>query len=76
MSLQVADRVFALALWHNQPDLLEVWVKERAHPLQEQEPLGDRKYIKDFEFLQKLIHFENSIGMLIHTYMTLKPHSI
>ena len=58
----MADRVFALALWHNQPDLLEVWVKERAHPLQEQEPLGDRKYIKDFEFLQQLTNFENSIG--------------
>ncbi|KAJ8737740.1 hypothetical protein PYW08_000335 [Mythimna loreyi] len=61
--IEVADRVFALALWHNQPDLLEVWMKERAHPLQEQEPLGDRKYIKDFEFLQRLVVFENSIGV-------------
>ncbi|KAH9642236.1 hypothetical protein HF086_005566 [Spodoptera exigua] len=60
---KVADRVFALALWHNQPDLLDVWTKERAHPLQEQEPLGDRKYIKDFEFLQRLVNFENSIGV-------------
>ncbi|PZC77767.1 hypothetical protein B5X24_HaOG203011 [Helicoverpa armigera] len=61
--IEVADRVFALALWHNEPDLLEVWVKDRAHPLQEQEPLGDRKYIKDFEFLQRLVNFENSIGV-------------
>ncbi|CAH0686174.1 unnamed protein product [Spodoptera exigua] len=61
--IDVADRVFALALWHNQPDLLDVWTKERAHPLQEQEPLGDRKYIKDFEFLQRLVNFENSIGV-------------
>ncbi|XP_072938509.1 ribonuclease 3 [Epargyreus clarus] len=61
--LEVADRVFGLALWYNEPDLLEVWNKERAHPLQEQEPLGDRKYIKDFEFLQKLTEFEESIGV-------------
>uniref|UniRef100_A0A2A4K3R9 Ribonuclease 3 n=1 Tax=Heliothis virescens TaxID=7102 RepID=A0A2A4K3R9_HELVI len=61
--IQVADRVFALALWHNEPDLLDVWTKDRPHPLQEQEPLGDRKYIKDFEFLQKLVNFENSIGV-------------
>lgn len=61
--IEVADRVFALALWYGEPDLLEVWMKERAHPLQEQEPLGDRKYIKDFEFLQKLTKFEDSIGV-------------
>ncbi|XP_059045104.1 ribonuclease 3 [Achroia grisella] len=62
--LQVADRVFALSLWYNEPDLLEVWTKDRAHPLQEQEPLGDRKYIKNFEFLQKLTQFEESIGVV------------
>ncbi|XP_026730637.1 ribonuclease 3 [Trichoplusia ni] len=61
--LEVADRVFALALWYKEPDLLEVWTKERTHPLQEQEPLGDRKYIKDFEFLQRLTKFEESIGV-------------
>lgn len=62
-TVQVTDRVFSLALWHNEPDLLEVWTKERRHPLQEQEPLGDRKYIKNFEFLQKLTKFEDSIGV-------------
>ncbi|CAG9788209.1 unnamed protein product [Diatraea saccharalis] len=61
--LEVADRVFSLALWYSEPELLEVWTKERAHPLQEQEPLGDRKYIKDFEFLQRLTEFEDSIGV-------------
>ncbi|RVE46636.1 hypothetical protein evm_008709 [Chilo suppressalis] len=61
--LEVADRVFSLALWYNELDLLEVWTKDRAHPLQEQEPLGDRKYIKDFEFLQRLTEFEDSIGV-------------
>ncbi|XP_030022362.2 ribonuclease 3 [Manduca sexta] len=61
--LQVADRVFSLALWYNEPMLHEAWTKERLHPLQEQEPLGDRKYIKDFEFLQRLTEFEDSIGV-------------
>ncbi|KAI5646369.1 ribonuclease III domain-containing protein [Phthorimaea operculella] len=64
--LRVADRVFSLALWYNEPDLLEVWTKERLHPLQEQEPLGDRKYIKDFEFLQKLTEFEDSIAVSLY----------
>lgn len=58
----MADKVFALALWHEEPHLMEVWLKDRAHPLQEQEPLGDRKYIKNFEFLQKLTEFEESVG--------------
>ncbi|KAL0878825.1 hypothetical protein ABMA27_003851 [Loxostege sticticalis] len=61
--LEVADRVFSLALWFNEQELLDVWSKDRAHPLQEQEPLGDRKYIKDFEFLQRLTEFEESIGV-------------
>ncbi|XP_041981511.1 ribonuclease 3 [Aricia agestis] len=61
--LEITDRVFSLALWHNEPDLLEVWSRERPHPLQEQEPLGDRHYIKDFEFLQRLTKFEDSIGV-------------
>lgn len=54
--------MFGLALWYHDPILLEVWSKERPHPLQDQEPLGDRKYIKNFEFLQKLTKFEDSIG--------------
>ncbi|XP_028174506.1 ribonuclease 3 isoform X2 [Ostrinia furnacalis] len=61
--IDVADQVFSLALWYNEKEMLEVWSKERAHPLQEQEPLGDRKYIKDFEFLQRLTEFEDSIGV-------------
>ena len=62
--LQVTDRVFGLALWYHEADLLEVWTKDRPHPPQDQEPLGDRKYIKNFEFLQKLTEFEESIGMV------------
>ncbi|XP_050668799.1 ribonuclease 3 isoform X2 [Leptidea sinapis] len=61
--LQVTDRVFAMALWHGDDTLYDVWMKERAHTLQDQEPLGDRQYIKDFEFLRKLTEFEDSIGV-------------
>ncbi|CAH2242679.1 jg8497 [Pararge aegeria aegeria] len=59
----VTDKVFGLALWYNEPELLDVWNKDRPHPLQDQEPLGDRKYIKDFEFLKRLTEFEESIGV-------------
>ncbi|CAK1543104.1 unnamed protein product [Leptosia nina] len=61
--LEITDRVFAQALWHNELILYDIWMKERAHSLQEQEPVGDRQYIKDFEFLQKLTVFEESIGV-------------
>lgn len=33
------------------------------HPLQEQEPTGDRDWIPKFELLQKLTKFEESIGV-------------
>jgi hypothetical protein len=49
---QVADKVFAETLFKNDPDLLDIWVNYPPHPLQEQEPLGDRKWIPSFELLQ------------------------
>lgn len=33
------------------------------HPLQEQEPLGDRQWIKDYKLLTSLVEFENQIGI-------------
>jgi hypothetical protein len=50
--IQVADKVFAETLFKQDPDLLDVWVNYPPHPLQEQEPLGDRKWIPSFELLQ------------------------
>lgn len=58
----MADRVFAIALWKGQPDLLEAWKKPRLHPLQEQEPYGDRRWLDQYPFLQNLTKFEDSIG--------------
>lgn len=63
--IQVADRVFGIALWKNNPDLLTVWEKLRMHVLQEQEPYGDRRWLEQYPFLQKLTKFEESIGMFI-----------
>jgi hypothetical protein len=50
--IQVADKVFAETLFKQDADLLDVWVNYPPHPLQEQEPLGDRKWIPSFELLQ------------------------
>ncbi|XP_069695951.1 ribonuclease 3 isoform X4 [Periplaneta americana] len=61
--IEVADKVFAETLFKQDPDLLDVWVNYPPHPLQEQEPLGDRKWIPSFELLQNLTKFEESIGV-------------
>nr|WDW26281.1 drosha [Amrasca biguttula biguttula] len=61
--INVADRVFGEALFQKEPELLSMWVNYPPHPLQEQEPLGDRKWIEKFSILQKLTKFEKSIGV-------------
>lgn len=49
---KVADKVFAETLFKQDIDLLDVWVNYPLHPLQEQEPDGDRKWISSFPLLQ------------------------
>ncbi|XP_075231258.1 ribonuclease 3 drosha [Lycorma delicatula] len=61
--IEVADKVFGETLFKTDSELLEVWVNYPPHPLQEQEPLGDRKWIPRFELLKKLTEFEESIGI-------------
>ncbi|XP_074112731.1 ribonuclease 3 drosha [Cotesia typhae] len=61
--IHVADRVFGETLFQNEQDLGNVWVNYPKHPLQEQEPTGDRQWIPSFELLQKLTKFEKSIGI-------------
>ncbi|XP_045475707.1 ribonuclease 3 [Harmonia axyridis] len=58
----VADKVFSDTLFKDS-DLLDVWVSLPSHPLQEQEPEGDREWIPKFELLQTLTKFEDSIGV-------------
>ncbi|XP_076755408.1 ribonuclease 3 drosha [Xylocopa sonorina] len=61
--IEVADRVFGETLFKDEEDLGKVWVNYPKHPLQEQEPTGDRQWIPSFELLQKLTKFEESIGI-------------
>ncbi|XP_054008630.1 ribonuclease 3 isoform X2 [Hylaeus anthracinus] len=61
--IEVADRVFGETLFKDEENLSKVWVNYPKHPLQEQEPTGDRQWIPSFELLQKLTKFEESIGI-------------
>ncbi|XP_067003035.1 ribonuclease 3 [Anabrus simplex] len=61
--IEVADKVFGNTLFSYEPQLLDVWENLSPHPLQVQEPLGDRKWISSFPILQKLTQFEKSIGV-------------
>ncbi|XP_065156894.1 ribonuclease 3 [Atheta coriaria] len=61
--IQIVDKVFSETLFKSDPDLLDMWVNYPPHPLQQQEPLGDREWIPKFDLLQKLTNFEDSIGV-------------
>lgn len=50
--IEVADRVFGETLFMDEENLSQVWVHYPKHPLQEQEPTGDRQWIPSFELLQ------------------------
>lgn len=61
--IEVADRIFGETFYKDSPDLLDVWVNYPKHPLQQQEPDGDRKWIKTQPLLKKLTKLEDSIGV-------------
>lgn len=61
--ISVTDEVFRNALFREDPQLREIWQNYPKHPLQEQEPLGDRNYIGSYLVLQELTKFEESIGI-------------
>ena len=50
--VQVADKVFGFTLWKEEVNLSDVWMNYPLHPLQEQEPAGDRQWIEHFPVLQ------------------------
>lgn len=56
-TLQIADKVFGHTLWKDEPKLTEPWMNYPLHPLQEQEPAGDRQWIQHFAVLQVLQNF-------------------
>lgn len=61
--IDIADRVFGKTFYKTSPEYLDIWVNYPKHPLQQQEPEGDRKWIKKLPLLQKLTNFEDSIGI-------------
>ena len=61
--LDEADRIFAVALFGTEPDLHGTWVTFDPHPLQMQEPGGDRHWIQTYPILQKMADFEKQLGI-------------
>lgn len=61
--IDAADRVFGESLFKESQIHLKVWEEYPPHPLQEQEPNGDRQWIEKFQILQNLTKFEDSIGV-------------
>ncbi|KAK4310674.1 hypothetical protein Pmani_017774 [Petrolisthes manimaculis] len=61
--IEEADKVLSSTLFKNESVLHSIWVNYPPHPIQEQEPHGDRKWIKSFPILTKLAKFEDSIGI-------------
>ena len=60
--IKTADKVFSIALMDDL-ELKEIWDNYPRHPLQEQEPNGDRQWIESFELLKNLRNFEEAIGV-------------
>lgn len=48
---QEADKVLSSTLFKHEQVLHSIWVNYPPHPIQEQEPNGDRKWIKAFPLL-------------------------
>jgi ribonuclease-3 len=60
--IKTADKVFAIALMDDL-ELKDIWDNYPRHPLQLQEPEGDRHWIDKFELLRNLKIFEEAIGV-------------
>ncbi|ELT91975.1 hypothetical protein CAPTEDRAFT_165112 [Capitella teleta] len=61
--IDVADRVFADALFGEDNALFQAWTNLPQHPLQEDEPDGDRHWLTHSLHLQKVAKFEDAIGV-------------
>ena len=46
-----------------EPILQETWINFDPHPLQMQEPSGDRYWITRYPILQKMVKFEEKVGI-------------
>lgn len=61
--IKVPDKVFGQTLFKDHLELYEIWKNLPPHPLQAQEPNGDRRHIPNVKVLQTLTKFEKSIGV-------------
>ncbi|CAL4099996.1 unnamed protein product [Meganyctiphanes norvegica] len=61
--IEEADKVFSATLFLGEELEHDIWVNYPPHPLQEQEPNGDRKWMEHFPILKKLANYEGSIGV-------------
>lgn len=61
--IDLADRVFAETLFKDEEKYLNIWRDLPLHVLQEDEPGSDRHWVESSPTLQKLVKFEESIGV-------------
>ncbi|XP_062584248.1 ribonuclease 3-like isoform X1 [Saccostrea cucullata] len=61
--IDLADRVFGETLFKGEDKYLNIWRELPQHVLQEDEPGSDRHWIESSPTLQKLVQFEESIGV-------------
>lgn len=61
--LTVADKVLANVLFGDDPELLYKWVHYPKHPIQLQNPDGDRHIIEGIPLLKRLTEFESMTGI-------------
>jgi len=61
--IDLADRVFGDAMFGAEPDLWSTWKDLPHHPLQTQEPGGDRHWVQTFPVLKKMVEFEELTGI-------------
>ncbi|XP_064616843.1 ribonuclease 3-like [Liolophura sinensis] len=60
--IKLVDRIFGQCLFGDS-SLYSVWMDLPKHPLQEEEPNGDRQWVESSPALQKLMKFEESTGI-------------
>lgn len=61
--LDVVDGIFGRTLFGDEDTCLRTWLDLPLHPLQEDEPGGDRHWIESSPALQKLMKFEGIAGL-------------
>lgn len=61
--LDIVDQIFARTLFEDDKVCLRVWLELPLHPLQEDEPGGDRHWVDSSPALKKLVSFEKATGV-------------